>query len=406
MKLKERITMITGIIAAIVMGVIIGLSCNTTGLKKSGPRYEMIKNSPRWKEGKFRNGLKQYSSSKWEMLKKWLHSSSSYRVPKNPLPVIKRSGTDFVHSPGEGLRVTWMGHSSVLIEIDGQKVLTDPVWSDRVSPVSFAGPKRFFPPPLPLKELPPLDAVIISHDHFDHLDEKTITALKDRVPLFAVPLGVGEHLEKWGVKTEKIIERDWWGDVKAGKLTLTATPARHFSGRSIVTINLNETLWCGWSVAGPKHRVYYSGDTAMFPGFSKIGKRLGPFDLTLIESGAYNSMWPDVHIGPEQAVQAHLMVKGKELMPVHWGTFDLAMHNWTEPAERLMAAAKKHGISLQIPRPGESVIPGSSATVTRWWPKIPWKSAEEAPVNSTGMNISAGRFPHQNLLSPTGSEIE
>ncbi len=383
--------MITGIILVAVTGLVIGLSCNTTALKRSGPRYEMIKNSPQWKEGKFHNGLKSYIGSKWEMLGNWVRSKAKYRVPKKPLPVQKRRGEEYDIPSSGGLRITWMGHSGVLMEIDGYRVLTDPVWSERVSPVSFAGPKRFFPPPLSLKELPKLDAVIISHNHFDHLDEKTIKALKDRVPLFAVPLGVGAYLEKWGVDPKKIVERDWWGEIKTGKLILTATPARHFSGRSVTTLYSNDTLWCGWSVAGPKHRVYYSGDTAMFPGFTSIGQRLGPFDLTLIEAGAYNSLWPDVHIGPEQAVEAHIMVRGKLMMPVHWGTFDLALHNWTEPAERSMAAAKKYGISLVIPRPGEIFESVKPPKPVRWWPERPWQSAEEAPIISTGIDPLVSR---------------
>lgn len=250
--------------------------------------------------------------------------------------------------------------------------------------MSFIGPKRFFEPPLPIDELPALDAVVISHDHFDHLDKPTIIALKGRVPLFAVPLGVGTYLEQWGVDPEHIVERDWWGEVQIGQLTLTATPARHFSGRSLVMSDQNKTLWSGWSIAGPYHRVYFSGDTAMFPGFSDIGKRLGPFDLTMIEAGAYDAMWPDVHIGPEQAVEAHRMVRGHLMMPVHWGTFDLAMHNWTEPVERLLAASDQ-GVNIVVPKPGESFDPADPPELARWWPELPWKTAKEMPVVSTGL---------------------
>jgi L-ascorbate metabolism protein UlaG (beta-lactamase superfamily) len=397
---KGVITMIAGLIIVAITGIIIGISCSTTGINKSGARYQAMINSPQWKEGSFRNPLKQQSSSMGKMFSQWIGSETEYRVPATPVPIQKRKKEDYNTPPASGLRVTWMGHSSLLIEIDGQKVLIDPMWSDRASPVSFAGPKRFFPPPLPLKELPVLDAIIISHDHFDHLDKETIIALKDRVPLFAVPLGVGVYLEKWGVDPKKIIERDWWEEVKTGKLILTATPARHFSGRSITRIYLNETLWCGWSIAGPKHHVFYSGDTAMFPGFAEIGRRLGPFDLTLIESGAYNSLWPDVHMGPEQAVEAHIMLRGKVMMPVHWGTFDLALHNWTEPAERLMAASKKHGIRLVIPRPGEIFDTVNPPKLARWWPARPWQNAMEAPVNSTGIDPLVSPRPYKTAEKP------
>jgi L-ascorbate metabolism protein UlaG (beta-lactamase superfamily) len=399
-RIKGRIMMITGIITMAVIGLVIGFSCSTTGIKKSGARYQAMMNSPQWKDGKFRNPLKQYNSSPGKMLRQWIESKTEYRVPVTPIPVDKRRNQDYHTPPASGLRITWLGHSSVLIEVDGQRVLTDPVWSKRVSPVSFIGPERFYPPPLPLNELPGVDAVVISHDHYDHLDKETIVALKDKVPLFAVPLGVGAYLEQWGVDPEKIVERDWWGEVKTGNLTLTATPARHFSGRSMVRSDLDQTLWCGWSIAGPEHRVYYSGDTAMFPGFAEIGRRLGPFHMTLIELGAYNSLWPDVHIGPEQAVRAHILLRGRLMMPVHWGTFNLAMHNWTEPVERLMAAREKEGISLVIPRPGEIFETTTPPKLVRWWPKRPWQSAGEAPIISTGNDPLPSPLPYKSVKKP------
>jgi L-ascorbate metabolism protein UlaG (beta-lactamase superfamily) len=365
-------------------GMTLTISCSTLRTKSSLSRQAAIERSPQWRDGKFHNTLERNDSSIWSILERRFQGVE-HTVPDEPVPVVVRTTDDFKSIPSSGLRVTWFGHSSVLIEIDGHRVLTDPVWSERISPVSFVGPKRFFDPPIPLEELPALSAVVISHDHFDHLDQATIQALKDRVPLFAVPLGVGSHLEEWGVYPEQIVELDWWEKVQVGSLTLTATPARHFSGRSLTTIFLNETLWCGWSIDGPVHRVYYSGDTAMFPGFTDIGDRLGPFDLTLIENGAYNELWADVHIGPEQAVRAHRMVRGKVMMPVHWATFDLAMHSWIEPAERLIAASDKSDISIVIPKPGESLEPNALPEVARWWPDLPWQRAEEAPVVSTGL---------------------
>lgn len=377
------------------IGMIMTISCASAPTKSSIARQAAIEQSPQWRDGGFHNPLKRNDASLYGILREWIYSETDHTVPVEPPPVVVRTGEEFTAAPSSGLRVTWFGHSSVLIEIDGHRVLTDPVWSDRTSPVSFAGPKRFFDPPLPLDELPAPDAVVISHDHFDHLDEETIKALKDRVPLFAVPLGVGAWLEDWGVDPARIAELDWWGEVRAGALTLTATPSRHFSGRSLVSVFANRTLWAGWAVAGPAHRVYFSGDTAMFPGFADIGSRLGPFDLTLVETGAYNKLWPDVHIGPEQAVQAHRMVRGKLMMPVHWGTFDLALHSWIEPVERLIAASGKAGVAVAIPKPGESVEPASPPAVTRWWPDLPWQKAEDAPVVSTGLGTAENDMGHQ-----------
>ena len=374
-------------IAVILIGALffcVIMSCSYVKTTSSLSRQAAIERSPQWRDGKFHNTLERNDRSIWSILERRFQGVE-HTVPEEPLPVVIRKADDFLAASSTGLRVTWFGHSSVLIEIDGYRVLTDPVWSERISPVSFVGPKRFFAAPLPINELPALSAVVISHDHFDHLDRQTIETLKDRVPLFAVPLGVGAHLEEWGVAPERIVERDWWEEVQVDELTLTATPARHFSGRSLTTIFLNKTLWCGWSIDGPMHKVYYSGDTAMFPGFKDIGERLGPFDLTLIENGAYNELWPDVHIGPEQAVKAHQMVRGKLMMPVHWATFDLAMHSWIEPAERLIQASRKFSIPIVIPRPGESIEPSSPPEVVRWWPDLPWERAEDAPVVSSGL---------------------
>ena len=308
--------------------------------------------------------------------------------PKITLPVVTRRGSEFESAPASGLRITWLGHSTLLVEIDGYRVLVDPVWTDRTSPFVTLGPKRFHAPPLLLDDLPPLDAVLISHDHYDHLDHETITALGDRVPRYLVPLGVGAHLEHWGVPASRITELDWWGETEVGDLKLVATPARHASGRALTFSDQDKTLWSGWAIIGPNHRVYYSGDTAMFPELEQIGERLGPFDATMIETGAYNPLWVDVHMGPEQAIIAHQLVRGKLFIPVHWGTFNLASHNWTEPVERALLAAEREGVSASTPRPGESVEPKTATGPFRWWPKVPWKTASENPVMSTGLSPS------------------
>jgi L-ascorbate metabolism protein UlaG (beta-lactamase superfamily) len=350
------------------------------GTRAAGERLARMHASPEWKDGEFANTIPTAKIDAWTATARWV-KGGDFTTPKSPPPAVKPA--DFTQQPGSGLRITWFGHSSLLIEIDGRRFLTDPVWSDRCSPSSFTGPKRFFAPPLPLDRLPPLDAVVISHDHYDHLDEPTIARLKERVPRFFVPLGVGAHFEYWGVPREKLVELDWWGSTNVLGIQLTATPARHFSGRSLT--DANQTLWAGWAFQGPAHRVFFSGDTSMFPGFAEIGERLGPFDAALIEVGAYDALWADVHLGPEQAVTAHRMLRGGVMFPVHWGTFDLALHGWTEPAERLLVAARSAGVTLVVPKPGESIEPAHPPAAQRWWPEQPWKTAAEHPVVSSGL---------------------
>ncbi|MGH3557769.1 MAG: MBL fold metallo-hydrolase [Mycobacterium sp.] len=264
-----------------------------------------------------------------------------------------------------GLAVSWLGHSTTLLEIDGYRVLTDPLWSDRCSPSDVVGPTRMHPPPVPLESLPAVDAVVISHDHYDHLDTDTIVALArtQRAPFF-VPLGVGAHLRAWGVPEQRIVELDWNERARVDELTLICTPARHFSGRFL---SRNTTLWASWAVIGPAHRAYFGGDTGYTKSFAQIGTDHGPFDLTLMPVGAYNKAWPDIHMNPEEAVQAHLDVNGRLLVPIHWCTFRLAPHPWAEPVERLLAAADAAHVQVAVPKPGGRVDPARTAEFEQWW---------------------------------------
>jgi L-ascorbate metabolism protein UlaG (beta-lactamase superfamily) len=341
------------------------------GATATGERLARIQRSPNYRNGSFQNPVATSlatSGSTWQTVRQWL-GGHEQRVPPGPLPIVRLTRADFATAPTSGLRATWLGHSTVLVEIDGARILFDPVWARRASPSSLIGPVRFHEPPLALDELPPLDAILASHDHYDHLDRGVVRALARSAvqsrARFIVPLGVGAHLERWGVAPGRITELDWSESTKVGGLTLTATPARHFSGRGLR--NGNHTLWASWSAAGETHRVFHSGDTGPFPGFVDIGTAYGPFDLTFIKVGAYGETWPDIHLTPEQAVEAHAKLRGKLLLPIHWGTFNMAFHAWDEPAERVVVAAAAAGAPLVVPKPGESIEPATAKAVDPWW---------------------------------------
>jgi len=336
-----------------------------------------MQHSPQWKNGTFHNPQPLWNS--YLAAVGSLFRRSPHSVPRpGDIPVVR---PDLETSPASGLRATWLGHSTVHLHIDGTRVLTDPVWGPRASPLSWAGPRRWYAPVIPLAEMPRPDAVVISHDHYDHLDRPTLLAMRDWDVRFVVPLGVGARLVGWGIPAARITELDWWESTTVGSLEITCTPARHASGRTL--FDKDRTLWAGYAFRGPAHRVYFSGDTGLFNGLEAIGARLGPFDLTLIEAGAYGAAWPDWHLGPEQAVEAHGRVKGRVMLPIHWGLFDLAAHGWTEPVERVLEAARARGASVVVPRPGQGVEPGNPWRQDRWWPLLPWKTAAESPIVAT-----------------------
>jgi L-ascorbate metabolism protein UlaG (beta-lactamase superfamily) len=288
--------------------------------------------------------------------------------PRKPIGPFKTDVTIFNDAPKSGLRITWVGHSSILIEIDGKRILTDPVWGDRVSFSKHFGPKRFFKPAIALQDLPPLDAVLLSHDHYDHLDKDTIKFFTDSSIPFYCSVGVGQYLEKWGILKNFVFEMDWGDSVLIGnQVVTTSTPSRHFSGRGVV--NRNETLWASFVIKGPKHNIYFGADSGWSPSFAEIGKAFGPFDLTMLEVGAYGKYWPDIHMGPDHASNAHIALKGKLMMPIHYGTFNLAPHAWYEPVERLEQFAKDKKIDLFVPEPGKPTeVKG--AYNSAWWKKF------------------------------------
>ena len=338
------------------------------GADTGGERPERVRRSPQFVDGRFRNTVGTETIRPHDVLEtlRLQFFGTEPRYPARPIPVERLSAGDFAARPASGLRLTWMGHASGLVEIDGRRFLTDPVWSLRVSPSTAIGPRRFFPPPIALEELPPLDAVLVSHDHYDHLDMATVRALARRNVSFLVPLGVGAHLERWGVPASRIRELDWGESVDFGGVEVTSTPARHFSGRGFT--GRDRTLWCSWVIAGPRHRVFYSGDSGYFDEFRRIGAEHGPFDATLMSLGAYSPTWPDVHMDPEELVRAHEELRGGVLVPVHWATFNLAFHAWNAPAERAAAEAARRGATIVIPRPGQRFEPDLRPDAPDgWW---------------------------------------
>lgn len=327
-----------------------------------------------------RQGFKwDKSSSKFEIIemekprRSMLSAAFDYfmgrgnRFPPKPPGPFSTDLDRLKESLTKNLSITWLGHSTVLIGIEGKVFLTDPVWSKRCSPVSFMGPKRFFDVPMKLKDLPKIDAVLISHDHYDHLDKDTILYLAENMDtLFYMPSGVGDHLRQWGVPEKRIREFKWWDEIKMDENhSLAMTPSRHFSGRT--PFDRNRTLWASWVIMAKEKRVFFGGDSGMFPGFQAIGEKYGPFDLTMLEIGAFDNAWGDIHLGPENAIIAHEMLKGKTMMPIHWGTFNLALHDWDEPIETLMTNASAAGADLFIPYPGKAYINPSAPLYSMWW---------------------------------------
>jgi L-ascorbate metabolism protein UlaG (beta-lactamase superfamily) len=330
-------------------------------LQIGGRPSPAVRRSPQYRDGRFRNPQPPTPISPRVFAGVLADLARASRTPHGPIPVVAGPSAPATG----GLHLTWYGHATTLVEIEGRRVLLDPVWSERCAPSRHVGPRRLHPVPLPLTELPRLDAILISHDHYDHLDFATVRELADLQPApFLVPLGVGAHLERWGVPADRIIELDWDESRTLAGLRLTLTAARHFSGRGMAR---DQTLWGSWVIAGPNRRVFYTGDTGYFDGFTRIGAAHGPFDAALVQVGAYGDAWPDIHMTPEDGVRAHLEVRGRLLVPVHWGTFVLSVHEWSDPAERVWSEAKARSVPIAVPRPGERIDVDNPPEVDTWW---------------------------------------
>ncbi len=361
LKALKEATKLKKVIMIALLAVMIIASCMTIGNKGD----DAFMSSTNYKNGKFMNAVpnKEYSAGEYvKMTWDFLFGGHKRRVPKEPIPVV--APKDFQTPPSSLIQYNWLGHSSIILELEGKRLLLDPVFSERISFSQLVGPKRFHPTPISLKELPPIDIVLISHNHYDHLDRLVIEHFKNKNVQFCVPMGVGKKLIEWGVHKDNVVEFDWWQEYDAHGLTIISTPARHFSGRGL--FDRDEAFWTSWSIIGKNHRVFFSGDTGMTPQFSEIGERLGPFDIAFIKMGAYDEQWPDIHLNPEQAVEAHRMLKGNHLVPIHWGTFDLALHSWQEPIERFIVAAENAEIAFITSKVGETVNPSEHEN-SYWW---------------------------------------
>jgi len=326
-----------------------------------------VTGSPHFSDGKFHNTLPtptlRPANARDGLLRQW-HEQRHNGQPGGPVPL---AATQFPAEAGE-LAVTWFGHASALLEVDGQRVLVDPVWSHRVSPSPILGPTRLHPAPVALEALPPVDVVVISHDHYDHLDLPTVRSLlHGSTATFVVPIGIGAHLRTWGVPDDRIVELDWDASTTVGDLTLTCTEARHFSGRFFAR---DTTLWASWVIAGPRHKVFFGGDTGYTPAFAGVGARFGPFDLTLLPVGAYNEAWRAIHMDPEEAVRANGDLGGRVMLPIHWATFNLAFHRWAEPVQRARAAAAHSDVRLVVPLPGQRIDVLSPPDLVDWWSAV------------------------------------
>jgi L-ascorbate metabolism protein UlaG (beta-lactamase superfamily) len=380
----------------IVLILILSGSVFTINTVLSAAQYDQGENplnkiqaSPQYKNGKFTNPLPWNETPSFSTIRKMIFGNE-IRKPNQDLPQADID-LDLLESPDSSyLKVTNVGHSSLLIYMDGYRILTDPVYEAKISPV---GPSRFNKDiPLDPITLKNIDVVVISHNHYDHLNKYSIQTIHEEVKQFIVPLGVGAQLEAWGVAREKIAELDWWEEFSVDEnLTITSTPSQHFSGRGLT--DRNKTLWTSYVISSSDHRIYFSGDSGYFDGFKTIGEKYGPFDIAFLECGAYNQAWSFVHMFPEETVQAAIDLKASYTWPIHWGTFNLALHDWFDPMERVSAAAKVQGIRLLTPIFGRIVeYPGKLDTADWWRSYVP----ETSPQNATNLGSDQLAFSKQS----------
>lgn len=320
-------------------------------------------------DGKFVNqvpspmdvGIKDIPSLLYQQIK-----GDPNKQPGIKFDVLKIDSLDIERKPDSIARLTWFGHSAFLLEIADKKILIDPMFGDVPAPHPWLGRSRYSNGlPIEIEKLPQIDAIIMSHDHYDHLDYGSIVRLKEKTKEFYMPLGVGAHFRKWGVPDERIHELDWWDEIELDSLKFTCTPARHFSGRGFG--DRAATLWASWAIESPGEKIYFSGDSGYGPHFKEIGERFGGFDFAMMECGQYNEKWHSIHMMPEETIQAAVDIKSKMTMPIHWAAFTLSLHSWTDPVERALKKAEELNVPFCTPKIGEPVIIGKSYPDGKWW---------------------------------------
>jgi len=373
---KRMTTILFILIGLMTFSIIVFISCSPQfGGKLSSTQKANYVSSPNFKEGKFINKDELQVSPKitfsgfiqgiGTMFSK--DTSAQSTMPNGDILVEELNPAD-ISKIKDATRLIWFGHSTFLIQLKNKNILIDPMFGQAPSPVSWAGGKRFSSKlPIEIENLPQIDAVLLSHDHYDHLDYGSILALKDKVKIFYTPLGLSIHLEKWGVEKERIIELDWWEESNQDQLIFRCTPAQHASGRKPNA--MSNILWSSWIINSEKVNLFFSGDGGYADHFKEIGEKYGPFDFAMMECGQYNKMWPKLHMFPEQTAQASIDIKAKQFMPIHWGAFRLSNHEWDEPIMRVQKAAKKLNIPVIIPKIGEPIMiePIIKYSNETWW---------------------------------------
>jgi L-ascorbate metabolism protein UlaG (beta-lactamase superfamily) len=369
--IKKILKILAALVLVLAVTIFLFMQQTSFGKLPDGTREERVTKSPNFKNGKFQNLVETKmlaeDASYFKMFSKFFGGGPD----KEPLRDLPSKKTDLKNIPADKPTIIWFGHSSYLISIGGKKILADPVFSERASPVQYSGPKNYPGTAVyKLEEFPDLDVVMISHDHYDHLDYNSILTLKEKTKLFCVPLGVGAHLEHWGVKPEQIREFDWWeGEEVLPGIQLTSTPARHFSGRGFTR---NKTLWSSFVLETGGLKIFIGGDSGFDESFKAIGERLGPFDIAMLECGQYDEQWPYIHMMPEETVQAALDLQTKVFLPVHWGKFTLSNHPWRDPIRRAVKNARAYGARVTTPMIGEPIILGAEESIPfeEWWEEI------------------------------------